>query len=173
MIGELLPTAKTIAVLLNPESPEFEPQVKDIEDAAQAVGQQLQLFSASNELAVESAFAAMVDQRVDAVLISADPFISGMRSRLIALAARHRVPALYEFREMAVSGGLASYGPNRVENYWQVGAYTGRILKGDRAGDLPVIQSTTLELEINLKTAKSLGLNIPPMLLAGADEVIE
>jgi ABC-type uncharacterized transport system substrate-binding protein len=133
----------------------------------------LRIIGASNESAIETAFAALVQQRADALLIGNDVFLTNQREQIVTLAARHAVPTIYSFRSFAERGGLMSYSTNLVEVYRQVGLYVGRILKGEKPGDLPVQQPTRFELVINLKTAKTLGLDVPDKLLALADEVIE
>jgi putative ABC transport system substrate-binding protein len=173
MLRELVPSAGLIAVLLNPRSPGATTQLRAIEDAARAVSQPIQVLNASTDAEIDTAFADLVRERVGAVLVGADPFFNSRRRQLVELAAHHRVPAIYELREFVAAGGLISYGNDLREAYRQVGLYTGRILKGERPAELPVVQPTEFELVINLKTAKALGLDIPPALLARADEVIE
>jgi putative ABC transport system substrate-binding protein len=173
LLREMVPTATLIAVLLNPGVPTFETQLNDVQEAARAVGQQLHILHASSEREIDAAFAKMVEVRAGALLVAADPFIFSQRDRLVALAARYAVPAIYELREYAGIGGLMSYGINLAEMYRLVGNYTGQILKGDKPADLPVQQATKFEFVINLTTAKVLGLEVPPGLSARADEVIE
>jgi putative tryptophan/tyrosine transport system substrate-binding protein len=173
LLHELVPNATTIAVLVNPNYPDAEAQVKEVQGAALTLGLQLHIVKASDEGDFEMAFATITEQRPGALLIASDPFLFSRRSQLVALAARHAVPAIYQFRESADIGGLMSYGTRIADSYHQVGVYTGLILKGAQPMDLPVVQSTNFEFVINLKTAKSLGMTISPTLLAQADEVIE
>ena len=173
LLRELLPKASLIAILVNPSNPSAESDVKDVQNAAASVGQRISLLKASNEREIDAAFEPVVKERADALLVAHDPIFLSRREQFVALAARHRTPAIYEFREFVLIGGLMSYGSRITENYQLGGRYAGRILKGEKPADLPVQQPTKLELAINLKTAKSLGLEIPPTLLARADEVIE
>ena len=173
LLRELVPQAAIIAVLLNPTNPDADLQRRDVQAAAAAIGQDLRIFSASNESAIETAFTALVQQRADALLIGNDVFLTNQREQIVALAARHAIPTIYSFRSFAESGGLMSYSTNLVEVYRQVGLYVGRILKGEKPADLPVVQPTKFELVINLKTAKVLGVKISDNLLSLADEVIE
>jgi putative ABC transport system substrate-binding protein len=173
LLRELLPKASLIALLVNPSNPSAESDVKDLQNAAGSVRQRISLLKASNEREIDAAFETVVKERADALLVAHDPIFLSRREQFVALAARHRTPAIYEFREFVLIGGLMSYGSRITENYQLGGRYAGRILKGEKPADLPVQQPTKLELAINLKTAKSLGLEIPPTLLARADEVIE
>jgi len=173
LIRELLPKAELIALLVNPTSPVAEPQIRDAQAAADALGLKLSVLNAVTENDFDQVFATLIQRRADALFISADPFLSSRRERLVALAARHAIPTLYEIREFAEAGGLLSYGTVLREGYYKGGIYAGRILKGVNPADLPVEQVNKLELIINLKTAKALGLEIPDKLLALADEVIE
>jgi putative tryptophan/tyrosine transport system substrate-binding protein len=173
LLRELVPNAKTIAMLVNPNSPELGPHLRDVQGAAHSLGQQIQVLNARNEEEIDSAFAAMARERPDALLMDPDPFLVSRREQIVTLANHYRIPALYEWRELAEAGGLASYGPSHTEPYRLIGIYTGRILKGAKPAELPVIQSTKFELVINLRTAKRIGFEIPPTLLARADEVIE
>src|SRR5262245_37146903 len=173
LLRELVREQAIIAVLLNPNSPDAETQSNEFQAAARAVGQQILVLHAGSELEFDAAFAVLVEQRVRSLLVGADPFFTARRERLVALAARHAIPAIYELRDYTVAGGLMSYGTNIADAYHQNGVYVARILKGAQLADLPVVQSTKFELVINLKTAKTLGIEIPPTLLARADEVIE
>ncbi|MET0925200.1 MAG: ABC transporter substrate-binding protein [Xanthobacteraceae bacterium] len=173
LLRELLPQPGTIAFFVNPENTATPLQVTDMQAAAQAVGQPLLIFNAGTEVQVDKAFAAMAERKVAAILYGADVWFQVVTERLVALAARYRIPALYEWREFVTAGGLMSYSTDRTEFGLQAGIYAGRILKGEKPADLPVVQSAKFELVINLKTAKALGLTIPPSLLARADEVIE
>ena len=173
LLRELVPAAAPIGLLLNPNNPTSKAQLKDVEEAALAIGQKIQVLHAATEEAFGPAFTTLVQLRAGGLLVGVDPFFNSRRTLVVALAARHGIPAIYEQREFAVVGGLISYGTSLVDGYRQVGIYAGRILKGEKPSELPVIQSTKFSLVINLTTAKALGLSIPPTLLAIADEVIE
>jgi putative ABC transport system substrate-binding protein len=173
LVHELVPKAELIALLVNPTSPVAEPQTRDSQVAARALGLKLSVLSAVTENDFDQVFATLVRQRADALLVSADPFFSSRREHLVALAAHHAIPTLYEFREFVEAGGLMSYGTVLREGYYKGGNYVGRILKGTKPADLPVEQVNKFELVINLKTAKALGLALPDKMLALADEVIE
>ena len=173
LLRELVPNAALTAVLLNPTNTFSEQQSKDVREAARALGLELHLVHASNEQQLDAAFATIAQIRAGALLVGSDPFFNSQRDHIVALAARNRIPAIYEWREFAAAGGLMSYGTRLLDTYHQIGTYTGRILKGDKPADLPVMQSTKFEFVINLKTAKALGLKIPETVLARADEVIE
>jgi putative ABC transport system substrate-binding protein len=173
LLRELVPTATLIAVLLNPKNPPAANQLRDAQEAARATGQQIHILHATNESELEEAFATAVQVRAAALQVAADPYFNSQRNRIIALAARHRLPAIYEQREHALAGGLMSYGTSLTDGYRQTGVYTARILKGEKPADLPVMQSTKFEFVINLKTAKALGIEVPPGLSARADEIIE
>jgi putative tryptophan/tyrosine transport system substrate-binding protein len=172
LLREVVPTAVTISFLVNPNNPNTEERTTEMQEAVRAVGQRLHVVTASVEAELEPAFAT-IERRAGALIVPADPFFANQRDHLIALADRYALPASYPFREDAVAGGLMSYGPIRADVFRLVGIYTGRILKGAKPADLPVQQSTKVELVINLKTAKTLGLTFPLPLLGRADEVIE
>jgi putative tryptophan/tyrosine transport system substrate-binding protein len=160
-------------MLANPLSPDAMPEIREVQAAAQAKGLRLQMLNASTAGEIDAAFASFGGQRPDALLIGGDPFYMTRRDDIARLVARSELPAVYPFREFTEAGGLISYGANVADSYRQAGIYSGRILGGAKASDLPVMQPTTFELVINLKTAKALGITIPPTLLARADEVIE
>jgi putative tryptophan/tyrosine transport system substrate-binding protein len=173
LLRELVPNAELIGALVNPNSPGAELELRDIPDAARAIGQQIVILKTANESEIGAAFATLAQQRIGALLVASDPFFTNQRDQILTLAARYSVPAIYFVREFAVAGGLMSYGANLADAYRQAGVYAGRILKGEKPAELPVMQSTKFELVINLKTAKTLGLDVPDRLLALADEVIE
>ncbi len=173
LLSELVPHARVIALLTNPNSPGTERMIQDVQEAARVKGVQLAILKAGTESEIDAAFAALVQLHAGAILVGADPFFFGRRAQLVALASRHAVPAIYQGREFAGAGGLISYGASLTSVYRQIGGYTGKILKGAKPADLPVEQPTRFELVINLKTAKALGLTVPQALLARADEVIE
>jgi ABC-type uncharacterized transport system substrate-binding protein len=173
VLRELVPKVSVIAFLVNPSSQIREMQVKQVEDAARAIGQNIIVLQASDDSEVDFAFATLVERGAGALLMSADLFFQVRRDRLVALAARYKVPVMYEWPEFVTAGGLISYSTLRSDSTFQMGIYVGRILNGARPADLPVIQSTKFELVINLKTAGALGLEVPPALLVAADEVIE
>jgi putative ABC transport system substrate-binding protein len=173
LLRELIPSARRIAILVNPSYPDAETQVKQAQDAALALREELFVLKAINVGDFEPAFANLTEHRADALLVASDPFFISQRNELVALAARIGVPTIYQFRQYALAGGLMTYGTRLPDSYRQVGVYAGRIVGGAKPVDLPVVQSTSFELVINLKTARTLGLTIPPALLALADEVIE
>jgi len=173
MLREIVPKAALIALLVNPKSPVAEPQTKDAQAAADTLGLKLGVFDAVAEADFEKAFASLVQEGADALVVSADPLFASRQEHLVALAARHRVPAIYEWREFVEAGGLMSYGTVVRDGLAKGGSYAGRILKGAKPADLPVEQLNKLELVINLKTAQALGLTVPQVLLARADGVIE
>jgi putative ABC transport system substrate-binding protein len=173
ILHELLPKAESIGVLLNPNSPEFENQSRDLNAAARTLRLNLHIERASNERDFDVAFAALVKRRVEALLVGADPYFFSARASIVAAAANFRIPAIYGFREYAVAGGLMSYGTRVADAERQGGIYVGRILKREKAADLPVLQSTRFELVVNLKSAQALGVEVPPQLSAQANEVID
>jgi len=173
LLHELVPQAATIGFLLNPNFPSAEDQSKDMQGAARAIGLHIHVLRANTDREIEAAFETVAQDRISALAVAASPFFDTRRDTLVALAARHAVPTMYHFREFAVAGGLMSYGIDPVDAYRQVGVYAGRILKGAKPADLPVLQPTKFEFVINLKTAKALSLEIPARLLSFVDEVIE
>jgi putative ABC transport system substrate-binding protein len=173
LLHDLVPKAGLIAVLANPNLAPAGSDLRDVQEAAGSLGLKLHVLRAGTEPEIDNAFATMMRERADAVLVAADPFFTSRRDQIVALAARYAIPAIYELREYTAAGGLISYGTSLTDGYRQVGVYTGKILKGAKPGDLPVLQPTKLDLIINLKTAKTLGIAIPPGVLAIADEVIE
>ena len=174
LLRELVPQATRIGALVNPKNAETAGAVtKDVTAAGSAIGAQIEVFYASDSREIEAAFVTFVRNRVDALLVGTDPFFFSRRLQLATLATRHAIPAVYTVREYPEAGGLMSYGTSVKELFQQLGAYAGRILKGEKPGDLPVVQMNKFEFVINLVTARALGLNVPPSLLARADEVIE
>jgi putative tryptophan/tyrosine transport system substrate-binding protein len=173
LIREVMPQAASIAILLNPKNPQTAAQLPEKTKAAKALGLQLSVLNASSDAEIDSAFSAAAQQHVSALVIGADSFFHGRREHLVELAARYALPTIYPYREEAAIGGLMSYGINLAAAYYLEGDYAGRVLKGRRPAELPVQQSTSVELVINLKTAKTLGLSFPLALLGRADEVIE
>jgi putative ABC transport system substrate-binding protein len=173
LLHEMVPMATTIAVLINPNYSPAENQLRDVREAAGPVGVQLVPLRANAESDFAPVFASLIQQQARALLVCASPFFYSWRQQLVLLAARHAVPAIYEWREFTAAGGLMSYGTNLNDAYHQVGVYAGRILKGEQPADLPVMQSTKFEFVINLNTAKALGIEVSPNLSARADEVIE
>jgi putative ABC transport system substrate-binding protein len=173
LLHEFVPKAAMIGILLNPSYVLAETQSNDLRAAAGALGRQIHVVSADNESDINAAFVTLTQRRIGALLVTSIPIFTRLRDQFVALAARHAIPAIYGQREFIAAGGLMSYGTNLADAYRQVGVYTGRILKGEKPADLPVLQPTKFELVINLKTAKALGLDVSPTLLARADEVIE
>jgi putative ABC transport system substrate-binding protein len=173
LLRELVPQAALMGLLVNPRSPDSEGQSKGLHDAARAIGQQIVVVEAGSDGELDAAFATLAQHQVGALVVAADQFFTVRREQIIALTGRYAMPATYELREYAVAGGLMSYGTSLPEGYHQNGVYVGRILKGAKPADLPIIQSTKFEFVINLKTAKSLGVTISDNLLSLADEVIE
>jgi putative tryptophan/tyrosine transport system substrate-binding protein len=174
LLREIIPTAITFALLINPSNPTLaEPTTRDVGAAARTLGVQLHIVSASTDNEIDDAFASLAERRVDGLVIGSDPFFSSRSERLASLALRYALPAVYQRREFAVAGGLMSYGADIGDAYRLVGIYTGRVLKGEKPADLPVQQATKVELYINLKTAKTLGITIPLPLSGRADELIE
>src|SRR6516165_8415785 len=173
LLHELLPQATVIAALVDPNFLTTAGQLEDLQNAARAVGKQIRVLRVSTEKELDNGFASFAQQRPDALIVAAAPFFTARRKELVALADRHRLAAIYSWREFAAAGGLMSYGASFTDAFRQVGVYTGRILNGEKPADLPVLQPTKYELIINTTTAKALGLNVPDRLLALADEVIE
>ncbi len=173
LLRELVPTAVMIAVLLNPAYPNAETQAKEVQEGARALGVQIQVLRAGTEQELDTAFSASVQLRAGALLVCADSFFNSRRNQIVALAASHAMPTIYQERTFAEAGGLASYGTSLIDAYRQAGIYAVRILRGEKPVELPVLQSTKFEFVINFKTAKTLGLEISPQLLARADEIIE
>jgi ABC-type uncharacterized transport system substrate-binding protein len=173
LLRELVPRAETIGVLLNPNFPTFESQLRDLQEAARAINLQIHVLRASTDREIDAAFETVAQRRIPALYVAADAFFDTRRDKLVVLAVRHAVPTMYHFREFAAAGGLVSYGVDISDAYRLLGVYTGRILKGAKPADLPVRQPTKFELVINLKTARALGLEVPSNLSARANEVIE
>ena len=173
LLHELVPDASTIGVLFNPDSPDASSHLQDIEAAGHALGLELVIINVSEESGLETAFLWVHEQQIEALLVAADPLFSNRIDRVADLATEYKVPAIYSLRFDAVAGGLMSYGPSLTDSYRQLGVYTARVLKGEKPSDMPIWQTVKFELVINLKTAKAIDLEIPPALLAGANEVIE
>jgi putative ABC transport system substrate-binding protein len=174
LMHELVPGASVVALLVNPNNAaQAEAQLADVEAAVQKFGQQLIILKAGNDTEIDSAIAGLAERKVGVLLVSADPLFLARREQLVALVARYAIPSIYEWRQFAEAGGLMSYGINLADAYRQAGVYVGKILKGVKPGDLPVLQPTKFELVINLKTAKTLGLTVPNTMLVAADQVIE
>jgi len=173
LLRELVPNATALAALVNPDTPEGRVQLSDMRAAALSLGLNLRILEVGDEKGIESAFATLAQDKPDALLVGSDPVFDVHRDRLVALVAAAALPAIYQFRDFAAAGGLMSYDPDIADAHRQVGVYTGRILKGAKPADLPIQQPIKFQLVLNLKTAKTLGLDVPPTLLARADEVIE
>jgi putative ABC transport system substrate-binding protein len=173
LLSDLVPQAGIIAVLVNPDNLNTQRNIADLQEASRAKARQLHILKAGTESDIDAAFAGLVELHAGALVVVGDPFFTSRREHLVVLASRHAVPAIYSFREYVASGGLISYGASLHAAFRQVGVYAGKILKGEKPSDLPVHQSTRIELVINLKTAKALGLTVPQTLLARADEVID
>jgi len=173
LIHELIPQATTIAYLMNPNHPSSEIEMSAAQTAARSLGKEMPVLSASNERAIDTAFATMTQQQAGALVVASDPFFYSRRGELASLAARHRIPAIYYLPGIVRAGGLMSYGNSLTDVFRLAGVYVGRILKGEKPGDLPVVQATKFELVINLQTAKALGIEVPNSIQLLADEVIE
>jgi putative ABC transport system substrate-binding protein len=173
LLTELAPAVRVIGALVNPNRPGVEAQEREMLAAAKTAGRELTVLRTGDPRAIELAFATLAERKIAALLVGADAIFNNHRPQIVALAARHAIMAVYPWREFVAEGGLVSYGPNLSEAYRLSGLYVGRILKGEKPADLPIMQPTKFELAINLKTAKSLGLTVPPTLIARADEVIE
>jgi putative tryptophan/tyrosine transport system substrate-binding protein len=173
LLCEMVPNARLVAMLINPNYPPHIADAAEVQSAALSIGRQLLVLRAGSPQAIDLAFGALIEQRAEALLVGGDPFLVGRTQQIVAMAARHAVPAIYNFRESVLGGGLMSYGANLPNNYRQLGAYAGRILKGESPADLPVMHPAIFDFAINLVAAKALNLTVPPMLLARADEVIE
>jgi putative ABC transport system substrate-binding protein len=173
LLHELVPTGTAIGVLVNQDSPNAEPDIEDAKMAARVLGWQVHIVTAASTREFDGAFATLVERRIGALVVGNDQFFNSRRDQIVALAAGYRLPTIYPLRDFTAAGGLMSYGPSISDAYRQAGVYVGRILKGTRPADLPVVQPTKFEFVLNLKTAKALGLTVPDKLLAIADEVIE
>jgi putative ABC transport system substrate-binding protein len=173
LLGELVPGAALIAVLLNPNNPVIPLQSQDVEDAARALGRRVHILHARNVQEIDNAFASLPALKADALLVGSDPLLADRREQMATLARHYRIPAIYAVRDFVLAGGLMSYGTSLPDGYRQLGAYAGRILKGEKPADLPVVQVAKFEFVINLRTAKALGIDVPGALSARADEIIE
>ncbi|MGA9319527.1 MAG: ABC transporter substrate-binding protein [Xanthobacteraceae bacterium] len=173
LLSQVVPNAKIIGVLINPNYPQAADQAREVREAARAVDRQVEIATPGREDELGPAFAGLIQRKAAALLVTADPFFDTRRNRIVALAEQFKLPAMYQFRDYPLAGGLMSYGISITEGYYQVGVYAGQILKGSKPADLPIYQSIKFEFVINLKTAKALGIQIPDMLLSLADEVIE
>ena len=173
LLHDLIPSAATMAFLVDPRDPEAQPELLDAQDAARRLNLKLMALNASTEREIDTAFATAAQQQIGAVVVGSDPYLFSGREQIVGLAARHAIATIYPYREFVAAGGLVSYGNSVPEAYRHAGLYVGRILRGAKPSDLPVERLTKFELSINLKTAKALGLTVPPSLLALADDVIE
>jgi putative ABC transport system substrate-binding protein len=173
LLSIFVSSSAPIAVLINPQGEHAEHQTIDVQSAAPRIGRNIFILHASSEREIETAFMTLIERRAGGLLVAGDPFFNIRRTQLIALATRHAMPAIYEWREYAIDGGLMTYGSSITDGYRQAGSYVGRILKGEKPNDLPIVQPIKFDLVINLKTAKALRLAVPDKLLALADEVIE
>jgi len=173
LLRDLIPTATMIGLLVNPIDPRSKTQIKDMQEAARALGLQIHVLNASTEGEINSAFAKLAELRAGALIVGTGELFNSRPEQLVRLAAGQALPAIYQAREFAAAGGLVSYGASRTDAYRQAGIYTGRVLKGEKPADLPVVQSIKFELVLNLKTAKALGLTVPSSLISIVDEVIE
>jgi putative ABC transport system substrate-binding protein len=173
LLCEMIPNARVVAMFINPNYPPHVEDAIEVQAAAQSTGRRLLVLKVGTPEAIDAAFSTLMEQRAGALLVGGDPFLVGRSRQIVTLATRHSVPAIYDFRESALAGGLMSYGANLPNNYRQLGVYAGRILKGENAADLPVMHPALFDFTINLVTAKALGLSVPPTLLARADEVFE
>jgi putative ABC transport system substrate-binding protein len=173
LLSELVPQTRVIAVLVNQNNPTAESIIETVQEAARAKGVEVHVLKAGAESEIETAFTSLAQLQAGALVVGGDPFFNSRREQLVALASRHAAPAIYEYREFPDAGGLISYGPSLTDTWRKVGIYVGKILNGTKPADLPVQEPTTIELVVNLKTAKALGLIIPPLILARADGVIE
>jgi putative ABC transport system substrate-binding protein len=173
LLCEMVPSATSVGLLVNPKNPNMDAEIADVMQAARVLGRQVQVVNASSEPEIDGAFAAFVQQRVNAIIITADAFFTARNDQVVALAARNALPAIYSLPEEAAAGGLMSYGSSQADAYRQAAVYIARVLKGEKPGDLPALLPTKFEFVINLKTANSLGIRVPPDLSARADKVIE
>jgi ABC-type uncharacterized transport system substrate-binding protein len=173
LLHELAPASTSLAILLNPSNPQVQTQEREAQRAARVLGREILVLKAGTDREIETAFAALVRERAGALLVGGDTFFNSQTPLFVVLTARHSIPAIYPFRSFVDAGGLMSYGTSLLEAYRQTGVYTGRVLKGEKPGDLPIVQPTKFELVINLKTARAVGITVPPTVLARADEVIE
>jgi len=173
LLHEMVPKAKSVGVLINPDKATVESQLLEVQLAARSLGLQIHDRRVNSERNLETAFESLVQAGVQAVMAAADPFLANQRARLVALAAKHRLPAMWEWPDFVESGGLMSYGTDIIESYRQVGVYAGKVLRGEKPADLPVVQPVTFSLAINLTTAKAFGIEVPATLLARADQIVE